>query len=131
MVSLFKKNFRYLRSSLNFAVRGIKYAWKTEQNFRWELFVAVLVIFCSVALPLRPIEQLLVWLLVVWVLTLEIINTVLERMIDIIKPKKHPYVGAIKDLMAGAVLVSAVGSAIIGMILFFPYFENLILSIIN
>ena len=131
MVFQFKKNLRYLRSSLNFAIRGIKYAWKTEQNFRWELFFAVMVFLFSIALPLRPIEQLLVWLLIIWVLTLEIINTVLERMIDIIKPKKHPYVGAIKDLMAGAVLVSAAGAAIIGMIIFFPYFENLILSVLN
>lgn len=126
-----KKNFRYLRSSLNFAIRGIRYAWRTEQNFRWEIAFAVLVILSSILLPLRPIEQLLSWLLIIWVLTLEIINTVLERMIDIIKPKKHPYIGAIKDLMAGAVLVSAAGSAVIGMIIFFPYLANLISTLLN
>ncbi len=131
MASAIKKNVQYLKSSLNFAIRGIKYAWKTEQNFRWEMFFGLIVFCCSIIFPLRPIEQLMVWLLIVWVLTLEIINTVLERMVDIIKPKRHPYVGSIKDLMAGAVLVSAAGAAVIGMIIFFPYFENLFLSLLS
>lgn len=116
---------------MGFAIRGIKHAWKNEPNFRWEVFFAVLVIFFSLLFPLRPIEQLLSWLLVLWVITLEIINTVMERILDIIKPKKHPYIGAIKDLMAGAVLVSAAGSAVIGAIIFFPHLGNLILSFLS
>ncbi len=112
------KSFRY-------ALRGISYAWKTEENFRSEVVISVIVLVMSFAFPLRPIQQVLVGLLVVWVLTLELVNTVLERMMDILNPKIHPFVKVTKDLMAGAVLVSAAGAFVIGLIIFYPYLKNL------
>ncbi len=117
-ISFFMKSFRY-------ALRGISYAWKTEENFRSEVVISVIVLVMSFAFPLRPIQQVLVGLLVVWVLTLELVNTVLERMMDILNPKIHPFVKVTKDLMAGAVLVSAAGAFVIGLIIFYPYLKNL------
>jgi len=116
-----KDRINYFLESFNYATRGITYAWRTEQNFRAEVVIAVLVVLMVLIFPLRPIEQVLVGLLIVWVLTLELINTVLERMADIVKPKAHPYIKITKDLMAGAVLISAAGAAVIGIIIFYPY----------
>lgn len=120
-----EKKIKYFLKSLKYAVRGIRYAWKTEENFRSEVIIAVFVIILSFVFPLRTIQQVLVGLLVVWVLTLELLNTVLERMMDIMKPKIHPYIKVTKDLMAGAVLVSALGALIIGIIIFYPHFRDL------
>lgn len=114
----------YFAESYRLAWRGIAYAWKTEQNFRSEVVIAILVLIMMLVFPLRPIEQVLVGLLIIWILTLELINTVLERLADIVKPKVHPYIKATKDMMAGAVLISAAGSAVIGFIIFYPYWEN-------
>lgn len=118
------KQISYLADSFNYASRGIQYAWKTEQNFRMEIAIALLVVTMMLFFPLRPIEQILLGLLITWVLTLELINTVLERMADIVKPKAHPYIKITKDLMAGAVLISAAGAAVIGIIIFYPYWAN-------
>jgi len=126
-----KEKIVYLADSFNYASRGIQYAWKTEQNFRTEIVIAVLVMIMMLVFPLRPIQQVLLGLLIIWVLTLELINTVLERMADIVKPKPHPYIKVTKDLMAGAVLISAAGSAVIGIIIFYPYWANFIGYLLN
>lgn len=125
-MGLIREKFEYFTKSFNYAARGIAYAWKTEQNFRTEIFIALVVVAMMLIFPLRPIEQVLLGLLIVWVLTLELLNTVLERMADIMKPKTHPYIKITKDLMAGAVLISAAGAAVIGVIIFYPYWINFI-----
>lgn len=121
----------YFVVSFRYAWRGIVYAWKTEQNFRSEIYISVLVLFMMFLFPLRPIQQVLAGLLVIWVLTLELINTVLERLADIVKPQAHPHIQAIKDLMAAAVLISAAGAAVIGVIIFYPYWANFFSVIFN
>lgn len=126
-----KKKISYVIKSFNYAYRGIAYAWATEQNFRIEIFIAIIVIIMMLVFPLRPIQQVLLGLLIMWILTLELINTVLERMADIVKPKAHPYIKITKDLMAGAVLISAAGAAVIGIIIFYPYWANFISYLIN
>ncbi|MFH1183309.1 MAG: diacylglycerol kinase [Candidatus Moraniibacteriota bacterium] len=121
-----KEKLDYFVESFRYAARGLSYAWKSEQNFRSEVFISLLVLVMMLVFPLRPIEQVLVGLLITWVLTLELINTVLERMADIVKPRVHPYIKITKDLMAGAVLISAAGAAVIGIIIFYPYWANLL-----
>jgi diacylglycerol kinase len=126
-----KAKITYLTESFRYAVRGLVYAWKTEQNFRSEVYIALLVLIMMLVFPLRPIEQVLLGLLIVWVLTLELINTVLERMADIVRPKVHPYIKITKDLMAGAVLIFAAGAAVIGIIIFYPYWANLLNTVLG
>jgi diacylglycerol kinase len=60
-----------------------------------------------------------------WVLISEIINTAIERIVDILKPRIHPYARLIKDLMAAAVLISVTASIIVGIIIFYPYVRSL------
>jgi len=123
-----KESLLYLIESFRYAIRGIKYAWKTEMNFRLEVLIGLLVILASLIYPLRLIDQILVYLLVTWVLVLELINTSLERIMDVVKPQKHPYIGAAKDAIAGAVLLSVAVAIVIGVIIFYPHIYR---SIIN
>lgn len=59
------------------------------------------------------------------VFILEMLNTVFERLSDILQPRLHHYIGEIKDLMSAVVLVAALASAIIGLIIFVPYVFHL------
>ena len=126
-----KERIIYLVESFDYASKGIQYAWETEQNFRTEIIIALIVVIMMLIFPLRPIEQVLLGLMIIWVLTLEIINTVIERISDIVKPKAHPYIKITKDLMAGAVLISAAGAAVIGIIIFYPYWAVFFNSILK
>ena len=76
-------------------------------------------------LPLRTWEIVVLILLVVMVLTMEILNTALENFSDLFKPRVHPYVGVVKDLMAGSVLITALGALIVGSIILLPHFLGL------
>jgi diacylglycerol kinase len=60
-----------------------------------------------------------------WILVVELVNTVVERVVDILKPRVHPYVKLIKDMMAAVVLISAVFASAIGIIIFYPYLRDL------
>ena len=79
----------------------------------------VLLLIWWLALPLGQAIALL--LLIILVLTLELINSILERFVDVFKPRIHPMVEEIKDLMAGAVLIASLGALIVGLLIFLPY----------
>ncbi len=55
------------------------------------------------------------------VLATELINTAIERLVDLISPDRNPIAGQIKDIAAGAVLICAIAAAIVGLIIFIPY----------
>lgn len=108
------------------AGRGLKHTFKNEQNFRLQILAAILVLVISFIFPLKNWEFILVILLLTLVLTMELLNTALEYFSDLLKPRLHHYVLAIKDIMAAAVLLSSLGALIIGLIIFLPHFIGLV-----
>jgi diacylglycerol kinase (ATP) len=56
------------------------------------------------------------------VIAAELFNTAIEKLVDLVSPERHPVAGQVKDIAAGAVLICAVAAAIIGLIIFIPYF---------
>lgn len=106
--------------SMTHAVRGILTVAATERNFRVHLVAMVAVIAAGVWLQVSALEWVALILAMALVLVLEIVNTVTERVIDLVKPRMHPVVHDIKDMMAGSVLVSALAAATIGAIILFP-----------
>ncbi|MFZ1626863.1 MAG: diacylglycerol kinase [Candidatus Moraniibacteriota bacterium] len=107
--------------SFRHAFSGIVYALREERNFHTELTVALTVAFFAWYLPLSSDDRAILTLVTVLVLSLELVNTSFERMLDMMKPRVHPYVRVIKDLVAGAVLIATIGALIIGALIFFPY----------
>lgn len=91
-----------------------------ERNFQIELFVAVFVFLGMYIFDISASERIMLVFCVVWVLTLELVNTAIERIIDVLKPRIHPYARVIKDVMAAAVFVSSGGAFLIGLIVFLP-----------
>jgi len=108
-------------SRLSIAFLGITSAFKEEANFRIQCFVAVVVIFFMVWLGGKNEEKAILILTMLVVLSLELINSQIEKFLDLIEPELHIKVKIIKDFSAGAVLISALGSIIIGALIFFPY----------
>lgn len=115
-----------LRKSFQYAFRGLRYVLKNERNFRIELIFAFLILVFSIVLRIEKWELVIIIFLTTLVLVTELINTVVERVVDILEPRMHPFAKLIKDIMAAIVLISAVMSVLIGLIIFLPYIINLL-----
>lgn len=104
----------------SFAWQGIVAVIKSEKNFQIHLIFALLVILISFYVKLNMIEWIIIVLTIGLVLLLEMINTIIEKLIDFVIPEIHPTAKLIKDIAAGAVLVSAIMAIIVGLIIFTP-----------
>ena len=119
-------DFNKFGRSLRYAAKGIVVVAREEQSFRLQLVGAVAVTIMMFVLDLRTPEKALLTLAMVLVLVLELVNSIFERMVDILKPRIHHYVEDIKDIMAGTVLIASVGALLIGVLIFWPYFVRLV-----
>ena len=111
--------------SFRYAFRGLYYALKTQPNFTLHFFFTVLAIFLGWALAIDITEWAILVLTVLMVLTTEAVNTAIEMVTDALKVHKKTekddfYIMVAKDIGAGAVLLSALGSVIVGLIIFGP-----------
>ena len=129
MKNMVEKARRFGRS-LKHAIDGVCYAVCHEKNFRTEIVIAILVVIFILAFKVKSWEAIILILMIMWVLILELINTVVERVVDILKPRIHPYARLIKDLMAAVVLISSIVAVIVGIIIFYPYFRDLSVALL-
>jgi diacylglycerol kinase len=118
-------SFQKLLKSFHYAGRGLKYVLKNEQNFQIEILGGLFVIILMFLFPTRNLEKIALFIVIFAVLVMELINTIFERVVDILKPRVHPYAQLVKDVMAAAVLLSSIGAVIVGVIIFYPYFKDL------
>lgn len=109
---------KYLRS-FGYAFEGIITASK-EQNLKSHIVSAIIVILASYLTGLSRMEWYIVLLLIALMFALEMMNTAIERVVDLASPEIHPLAKQAKDIAAGAVLVFALFSAIIGLLIFMP-----------
>jgi diacylglycerol kinase len=107
--------------SMKHAIRGLVYVLKYEKNFQNQVAIALLVVIAMIYFRVTRAETIILFLVIMEVLIMELLNTIMERIVDILKPRVHPYAKLIKDLMAGTVLLSAILALIIGLIIFIPY----------
>jgi len=113
------------------AFSGIKIVFKEEQNFRIQIALAVLVVVMMFIFSLSVIEKSVLTLLIIIVLVLEMLNSVLERFIDVFKPRVHTYIRDIKDIAAGAVFLSSLGSLLVGLVIFYPHIKELLFNLLK
>src|SRR3989338_4958851 len=114
-----------LFKSFKYALRGVGHLWRSEQNFRIQIIAGVLAIAAAWSFPLEVWQRITIVLLVSMVLILEIINSVIERLVDVLKSRIHPSVRDMKDMMAAAVLLSSFVALVIGGIILYPYIVQL------
>jgi diacylglycerol kinase (ATP) len=116
--------FRQWLRSTNFAIEGILHAAKTQRHVRYHFFSAVAVLLLSYILGVSRIEFLIIALSVILVLIAEMLNTAIETIVDMIRPEYSERARIVKDIAAGAVLITSFGVAVIGYIILFPYLRD-------
>jgi diacylglycerol kinase len=116
---------RILRS-FKYAFIGAFYILKNERNARIHLLVAVIVLGLSFLFNLSSGEVAAIFFAIMIVFLAEVLNTALEKTLDLIEPEHSGKVAIIKDMAAASVLIASVGSAIIGFVIFRPYVMDLL-----
>ncbi len=115
--------------SFKYAGAGIKKALRSERNFRIQLVGAVLALGMSALLGITAMQWVVIVLLIGLVLSLELLNTALETLVDMITLDHDPMAERVKDVSAAAVLIFSIVASIIGIIIFAPYLWDWIKSI--
>lgn len=105
--------------SFGYAFKGIVTSTK-EQNMRIHILSAILVIIVGLWTGLSISEWLVIILIIALVIGTEMVNTAIESVVDLASPEFHPIAKVAKDVAAGAVLVFALASVIIGLLIFIP-----------
>ena len=118
-----------MKYDLKKQLRSFGYAWKgiqscvgKEQNLSFHLIAAMAVIIAGIVLGITRTEWIMVVMCIGTFIAAELFNTAIEKLVDLVSPERHPVAGRVKDIAAGAVLICAVAAAIIGLIIFIPYF---------
>lgn len=104
--------------SFRYAFEGLMTAFKRERNLKVHMIAAFLVVVFGFVFQLTISEWMILILTIAVVIIAELINTAIERTVDLVSPKYHPLAKEAKDIAAAACLISAVTSVIIGILLF-------------
>jgi diacylglycerol kinase len=116
--------------SFGYALKGIKAVFGKEANMNIHLIMTTLVIICGFVFSISITE----WMLCIGcfglVISLEMLNSAIENLVDLVSPEKHVLAGKVKDIAAGAVLVGAICAALVGLIIFVPKGWEMLLTII-
>ncbi|MBW8348150.1 diacylglycerol kinase family protein [Bacillus sp. IITD106] len=112
--------------AFKYAIQGIKHAVKVEKNFQIHIVCAIIVCLFSIILKIDITEWLFIIICIFGVLSLELVNSALERAVDIATQEIKPLAKQAKDLAAAAVLVYAIMSVIIGLVILGPKLINLL-----
>jgi diacylglycerol kinase len=103
-----------------YALNGIWHASVTQLNFRVHLVAAIVTLYAGYALNISTSEWLWIILSIAMVLIAELFNTALEFLTDLVSPEYNKKAGLVKDMSAGAVLITAICALVIGLIIFVP-----------
>lgn len=106
--------------SFKYAFDGLICVASAEANFQIHLAAAAAAVFLGFYLGISTTEWCLVLLCFAAVMSAEALNSAVERLTDLVSPARRPEAGAVKDIAAGAVLVSAIMAAVVGGLIFFP-----------
>ena len=117
----FKKQMR----SFKFAWKGIMTCAGHEQNITFHLLTALVVVMAGIFFGITRAVGLAVIICIGIVITAELFNSAIERLVDMVSPQWQSIAGEVKDIAAGAVLVTAIAAAIVGLIVFVPYLLNI------
>lgn len=131
LIYFFEKTFKPkekekpLLKTLSYGFNGIFYTLKHERNMVIHFLVMILVIIAGIVFKITFVEWGVCFVLFALVLSLELMNTALENVVDLVTEEKKAKAKVAKDAAAGAVLVAAIFAVIIGISIFLPRLLNL------
>ena len=120
MARLERFSFAARIRSVRYALRGVGVMLRTQHNAWVHAVATAAALIAGFALQISPGEWLAIILAIIVVWATEALNTAFEFLCDIASPEFHPTVERAKNVAAGAVLISAVGAAVIGLLIFGP-----------
>lgn len=106
--------------SFRYAGLGIAHAFRVTHNFWIHAAIATAVVALAAWLDLPRQDWAILILCIALVVAMEVINTAVEELVDLLHPAHSPAAGRIKDLTAGAVLLAAIGAAVAGLLILGP-----------
>ena len=119
-------DFKKLIKSFHYAFRGVIRLLSDQQNARIHASAAILVGIFAYLLQVTRVEAAILFMAVVMVFAIEILNTAIEKLSNIIEPKNSKEIAYIKDGMAGAVLFTAIIAVVVAILIFLPHIRSLI-----
>ncbi|MDP5273098.1 diacylglycerol kinase family protein [Chengkuizengella axinellae] len=105
--------------SFRYAYEGLVYAYSTQKNMRFHFFAGVIALMLALYFELSYLEVLFICLVTCLVIVMELLNTAIEKTIDLTTQEVHPLAKIAKDVAAAAVLVTAVFAVIVGIVIFY------------
>lgn len=107
--------------SFVYATHGIRAAMQEHRNLVIQVFIAILVVAAGFYFSITPMEWCVLLLAIAVVIGLEMMNTAIENLVNLVTMERKPLAGKVKDIAAGAVLFASAIAVIIGIILFSKY----------
>ncbi len=106
--------------SFAFAISGLKICFYSETNFKIHVLLTIIAVLFGIGFNIPEAEWLAIIFCITLVIVLEMINTAIEKLCDVVHKDIHPGIKKVKDITAGAVLIAAVCSVIIAAVIFVP-----------
>ena len=114
-----KRGLRRVWNAFRYSMDGLRSAYRSEEAFRQEVWLAVILVPLSFFMPVSGVERAVMIASVLIVLIVELINSGIEAVVDRISPEKHPLSKQAKDVGSAAVLLALINvAAVWGLILF-------------
>jgi undecaprenol kinase len=107
-------------NSFSYPIKGLKYAYRNEQNLAVDLGIAAIVTIFGIIFKISLVEWAILFLTMGLVIACELINTAIEATVDLVTEDYHPLAKVAKDTSAAAVFIFAIVAVLVGMIIFLP-----------
>lgn len=118
-------NFTRLIQSFRHAFSGLHFTLTHNQNLRIHFVIAIVVVIASIMFHVNPFEMGILGVMILLVICTEMINTSIEEMVNFVTAQHQREAKIAKDVSAGMVLVAALGSIIVGVLIFLPHILRL------
>ena len=109
-----------LINSFKYAIQGLVYAFKKEQNMLIHVIICITVIALGILLKISYFEWLICFILFGLVMSTELINSAIEALVDLVSPNKHPLAKIAKDTASAAVFIFALVALVSGIFILLP-----------
>lgn len=114
-------SIRLLKKSFGHALDGVVLALEENQNLRIHFLIAVIIMIASLLFDVSRFEMGILGIMILLVISTEMLNTSVEKMVDLITKEHRQEAKFAKDVAAGMVLINAMGSIIVGSVIFIPH----------
>ena len=115
-----QKGIKKFINSFSYPIKGLRYAYKNEQNLAVDVGIALLVVIFGFLFRINKYEWAILVLTIGLVISCELMNTAIEAVVDLVTEEYHPLAKVAKDTASAAVLIFAFVAVIVGLIIFVP-----------